>query len=501
MSATNFLKIERRCGSRRDLPALKGRRATVMGLGSLGGAVQAVRFLVEAGALVTVTDQKPAGQLAASLRELSGVAVERYALGGHDEEDFRDTDLVVANPAVRPDHPLLKLAVSSGVSITTEVQLFLERCPAPVAAVTGSNGKSTTTAMLHRIFDVAHQRGVGGRAWLGGNIGVSLLNRLPEIRVDDVVVMELSSFQLYWLNHISWSPSLGVVTNFAPNHLDWHDTVEHYREAKQSIFRWQTPGDVAVVNDDDADVSQWLTSGTRLGFGWRADESHQPERWGVFSSTVGHGANECRTELVLPGTHEEFPLKSWLRVPGVHNLQNAMAATAAASAWNISLAVIEEALRGYAALPHRLERVGEVEGREFFNDSLATTPESAIVGIEAFERPVVLLAGGYDKGVNLAAMSQVIARHCRVVVLMGQTAGEIERQVREASGEGSGPIIVKSSDPPEAFAAAWEASQPGDVVLLSPGCASYDWFQNFRDRGEQFRAFVSRLDERAKDRV
>lgn len=488
----NLPDFQKRAFTRRTANSLAGCRVTALGLGTLGGAVEAVKFLAAQGAIVTVTDEKPASKLAASLAELAQTPIHRFVLGGHDDDDFRKADLIVANPAVRPDHRLLKLARDGGIPITTEVQLFLERCPAPVAAVTGSNGKSTTTAMLHRICEMASGSPGLRRAWLGGNIGVSLLDQLPAITSDDLVVMELSSFQLYWLNQIEWSPNIAIVTNFSANHLDWHDGLDDYRSAKQTMFRWQHESDVAVINLDDPDVRQWPGPALRLGFQTGSNCSDVTTKYGVFSESKQEGYSPSQI-LRLPHAEIRLPVSSWLQVRGVHNLQNAMAALAAASVLDLSIDVIETALRSYQALPHRLEFVGACAGREFYNDSLATTPESAILGLKAFSQPVILLAGGYDKGVDLSSMSKVISQTCRMVVLMGQTAPAIHEQIEQYRPSGGGPEVFFASSPHDAFTKAWENSQPGDVILLSPGCASYDWFVNFRDRGEQFRQFVRGL--------
>ena len=210
---------------------LYGQRATVMGLGRHGGGVGAARYLAEQGARVTVTDLADADALADSLDELAGAGIERFHLGGHREADFTEADLVVVNPAVRPDNPFVELARTAGARITSEIELFLDACPAPVIGVTGTTGKSTTAAMIAAALDAA-----GRRSWLGGNIGRSLLADLPRIRSDDWVVLELSSFQLHWLGeNVRW-PRLAVLTNFAPNHLDWHGSVEHYRQSKQRLL-------------------------------------------------------------------------------------------------------------------------------------------------------------------------------------------------------------------------------------------------------------------------
>ncbi|HEY5314213.1 MAG TPA: Mur ligase family protein, partial [Pirellulales bacterium] len=221
-----------------------GKRVTVMGLGRHGGGVGAARWLAQQGARVTVTDQLPAEALQASVAALAGVAIEHWQLGGHDEQTFRACDWLVVNPAVRPGEPLVQLAVRCGARVTSEIELFLSNCPARVVGVTGSVGKSSTACMLHHIFQAA-----GVRSWLGGNLGGSLLSDLAAMQPQDWVVLELSSFQLDWLSRDMRMPELAVVTNCQRNHLDWHGTIEHYRQAKQRLLAGQQPGDRYLLGD------------------------------------------------------------------------------------------------------------------------------------------------------------------------------------------------------------------------------------------------------------
>jgi UDP-N-acetylmuramoylalanine--D-glutamate ligase len=340
---------------------------------------------------------------------------------------------------------------------------------------------------------------------LGGNLGRSLLPHVDHIRPGDWVVLELSSFQLTDLDRLQVSPQVAVITNFAPNHLDWHGTLDHYRWAKQTMLRWQTAEDIYAVNADDAEVSTWRGNGRRLDFSPVIDPQ---------SSRVGcHGHAVCRVAVPMCHRHghpedgvtvapdqalgEQAPLRSedvasrladvrnWLRLPGRHNLANALAAATAARAVGASWVAIQRGIETYEPLPHRLQLVGEERGRRFYNDSLATTPESTIVALEAFSQPIVLLAGGYDKGVDLSAMSRGIAEHTKAVALMGQTGPRLRELI---ASQPTRRTIV--SEPLADFATAFEwavaHSSPGDVVLLSPGCASYDWFRNFADRGDQF---------------
>lgn len=452
-----------------------GRRVTVFGLGTFGGGVGAVRFLAERGAIVTVTDRRTPDQLQESCQQLEDVPVACWRLGEHREEDFTTADLVVVNPAIRRDHHLLQLCLDNGIPLTSEMNLFWQHNPAPVIAVTGSNGKSTTTALIHSLMQTGTRR-----CWLGGNLGRSLLPEVDTISAKDWVILELSSFQLADLNRLEVSPHVAVVTNFSPNHLDWHTDFDDYRQAKQSILRWQSASDLAVLNAADADVAAWTTSARTLWFSLDdhgRDGCYQHDRMGIW--------RDRQQEMAVA-------LRDWLPLPGEHNLQNAMAATCVALALGQTLEQVETGLRSYVPLPHRLQCVGENGGRRFFNDSLATTPESTIVALTAFDQPIVLLAGGYDKHVDLMAMAQAIATKTKAVILMGQTAEKLEALIRQTPGCTT-RISRGHADFRAAFQAALEHSLPGDVVLLSPGCASYDWFRNFADRGDQFTQMVQQL--------
>lgn len=440
-----------------------GRRVTVVGLGRFGGGVGVTRWLCERGAAVTVSDKAPAADLADSVRQLEGLGAALH-LGGHDERDFLRAELLVVNPAIPPDMPLLLAAADAGVPQTTEMNLFLQRCAAPVVAVTGTVGKSTTTAMageaLGRRFAVH----------VGGNIGRSLLSDLPAIAPDHVVVLELSSFQLHRLGQFARGPHVAVVTNLAPNHIDWHGSFEAYAEAKKNIFRFQRPGDVLVLNAADAGVAAWAAeapAGVRVEL---FDAPAQP----------GHGRDARATHG--QDAHATFELK----VVGRHNQSNAQAAWKAAEAMGVDRPTAAAALAEFAGLPHRLQFVAERAGVRYYNDSKCTTPEGGIVALEAFgPRQAVFIVGGYDKHVGFEAFGRALARRAKGVVAIGATAGQIVAAV-EAARSGPAPVVQRADSLAAAVAAAARLAEPGDAVALSPACASWDMFLNYEQRGEQF---------------
>jgi UDP-N-acetylmuramoylalanine--D-glutamate ligase len=466
-------------------------RVTVMGLGTFGGGVGAVRFLVQSGARVTVTDLRRAEELHASLAALSTTPPEIWRLGEHIPRDFEQTDLVVASPAVPADSPWLQRARAAGVLITSEIELFWERLRGRVVAVTGSNGKSTTTTLLHRLLETATARNTPAgapppvRVWLGGNIGQSLLPVVDQISPHDWVVLELSSFQLETLDRLRPTPHVSVVTNFTPNHLDRHHTLAAYRQAKQTITRHQTPDQFAVRNLDDPDVASWPTAARRVGFGLT---DHLTE--GLFVPDVGR---PCPAQAVWRwnGKEEWISLPTWVPLAGRHNLANAVAASAAARLCGAEWSAIETATRSFRGLPHRLELVAEWQGVRFYNDSKATTPEAAALALEAFgDTPQIALVGGYDKQIDLTPLVQALGRtNVRGIVFLGQTGPELQRRWRDAGRLTEIPLLL-ADNLPQAVAWCRARAQPGEVVLLSPGCASHDWFRNYEERGDLFRQLV-----------
>ena len=476
---------------------LRDCRVTVMGLGSFGGGIGVVRYLRAQGARVTVTDLKPGTDLSDSLAKLGDCPEVTFHLGSHREQDFREADLVVASPAIPLDNRYLQVAREAGVPISSEMNLFWERNRGQTICVTGSNGKSTTTALLHSLLTSAGvpavQSGVPEGStdarpaprtvWLGGNIGHSLLPEVERIAPDDWVVLELSSFQLEALAQLKPNPHVAIVTNFSPNHLDRHGDIAAYRSAKMNLLRWQTADRIAILNQSDPEVSQWRTAAKRLWFG-RDDEGRQ----GVFA--VGFEGYKRRA-LYRSGVREQvLPMGDWLHLPGAHNFQNALAATCAALAIGVGIPAIAEGMRSFRGLPHRLQFVAEVGGRKFYNDSKATTPAAAIEALEAFRAPIVLLAGGYDKQLDLSEFArEIVQRGAKAVALLGQTAEALQQALRAVDPDGR--VVTKAHVTFDgAFRWATSQSTPGDVVLLSPGCASYDWFPNYEARGDEFNRLV-----------
>ncbi|MBI5366882.1 MAG: UDP-N-acetylmuramoyl-L-alanine--D-glutamate ligase, partial [Planctomycetes bacterium] len=432
-----------------DLLPLAGRKVTVMGLGLFGGGVGVARYLARQEADVTVTDLRPEKDLAESIAALAGYPV-RFRLGGHDEQDFAAADLLVVNPGVPRSSPYIAAARAAGVPLETEMNLFFKLCPAPILAVTGSNGKTTTTALVGALL-----ARTGRRSWVGGNIGRSLLDVVEQIHAEGIVVLELSSFQLEDLAALARSPHVAVVTNLTPNHLDRHGTMEAYAAAKKNIFAFQFEEDHLVLNADDPTVSEWAGE-ARGHVSWFSRK--RPVKDGAFLD----GRDLC---VAAGGQMRRILPAADLQIPGGFNVENALAALAATLPYGLPDPGAAAALAAFRGVEHRLEFVREVAGVRFYNDSIATNPESTLVALETLPGPIVLLAGGYDKKLPLDALAGAVARRVKTAVLFGATGPALETKIRAAGGSCT---LLRATTFPDAVSQARAAAVAGDTVLLSP---------------------------------
>lgn len=457
-------------------------KVLILGLGSFGGQIEAARYFARRGATVTATDLKPREKLAHALAELDGEPVA-LVLGEHREADVLAADLVVASPAVPPHSPFLALARARGIPVTSEIALTVEGLRAPVLAVTGSNGKSTTTTLLGRAVEAC-----GFRTWVGGNIGRPLLGRLDEIREDDRVVLEVSSFMLEELGPLGFKPALALVTNLTPNHLDRHGTMDAYAAAKRRIVERQGRDDVAILNRDDPLVRAFAaaTRARVLTFGL------SPLAPGEAGSFLAGG----RRIAWRDERGREVPLldASALKVPGEHNVLNALAVAAAAAALGLDAAKVAGALASFGGIPHRLEVVARKRSVLWVNDSKATTPESGAAGIRAFPPGLTLIAGGSDKGMDYAPLGRAAVGRVARAVLVGKTRDKIAEALEREGATGAGTEIAKADDLAEAVTRAAAVTEAGQTVLFSPASASFDQFLSYEHRGETFAALVCALE-------
>ncbi len=439
----------------------------VMGLGRFGGGVDVAKFAAGAGAKVTVTDLATEQQLSESIEKLKDFPDIEYHLGSHDPADFEKADVIVVNPAVAPDNEFLKLAQEHDKFITSQINIFFELCPAPIIGITGANGKSTTTALTAHLLKNARYEIRDTRyenVWLSGNIGNEpLLTIVDQIRSDDLVVLELSSFQIEQLAQIQKGPKVALLTNLTPNHLDRYGTFANYCAAKENIFKFQKldrnlPA-VSIFNAEDKIAAEWFEK---------------------YKRDVGRLCIKFSVDDVSEEIRDSFPL------PGRANLSNLAAALCLARHFGVEDERIRNHLPEFKPLPHRLELVAEINGVKWYNDSKATTPQSAIASLEAFDQPVVIIAGGYDKNLPFDEFGQKITEKAKAAILLGQTAQKIASTICDTKIE-----IVNSLD--EAVNLARQLAESGDVVLLSPACASYDMFDNFQQRGKEFCRLVREL--------
>jgi UDP-N-acetylmuramoylalanine--D-glutamate ligase len=478
-----------------------GKTILVMGLGRFGGGVDAAKFAHGVGAKVIVTDLASKEQLSDSTNQLSDLDGIEFHLGSHYPADFEQADIVIANPAVPGDNKFLQIARRANVFVTSQINIFFELCPAKIIGITGANGKSTTTALTaHLLKNTTTNSVIASEAkksqfthdairntqyenvWLSGNIGNQpLLTILDKINPDDLVVLELSSFQLEQLAEIQKAPDVALLTNLTPNHLDRYKTFENYCSAKENIFNFQKPGEnrpaVSIFNTEDKISAEWFdkykNDADRICIKFSADD-------------VGDKLRDCYA------------------LPGRANLSNLAAAMAIAKYFGAEDDRIKHCLSEFRALPHRLELVEEIRGVRWYNDSKATTPEGAITALDAFDQPIIIIAGGYDKNIPFDKLGEKISEKAKAAILIGTTAPKIASAInnsqmsfraKRSNLQSINTKIELSDSLAKAVQLANQLTVSDDVVLLSPACASYDMFENYEQRGSEFTQHVRSLDK------
>lgn len=455
------------------------RSVVILGFARQGKAL--ARFFAEEGAHVVVSDLRDITQLADQVNELADLPVE-YALGEHPLSLLADCDLLCLSGGVSPEIPLVREAVRRGIPLSNDAQEFMVRCPAPIVGITGSAGKTTTTALVGRMLEAT-----GFKTWVGGNIGRPLLNELPNIRDTDRVVMELSSFQLE-LMHVS--PHVAGLLNITPNHLDRHRSMDAYIAAKRHIIIHQCSQDIAVLGYDDERARAL-----------RGDVIGQVRFFSGLTE-VAEGAYLQGANLVLRhgGSERIVAPRDAIRLRGFHNVQNVLAAIALADAAGATLEGMRQAIVGFTGVPHRLEEVRRRRGVLWVNDSIATAPERVLAALASFDESLVLLAGGRDKDLPWKQFAERVVERVRVLILFGEAASLIESHVTDAGERARAagrPVtlehLVRAGSLRNAVALASELAQPGEVVLLSPGGTSFDAFKDFAERGECFKRWVAEL--------
>lgn len=457
-----------------------GQKYVVIGAARQGLALS--QYLASHGAKVVMTDSRPESELAAEIQSLQGQNVE-WAAGGHPLSLLDGADFVCPSGGVPLTIPLIEEALNRQIPLTNDSQIFLENCPATVIGITGSAGKTTTTALVGLMAQAyMEMKGALNKAWVGGNIGNPLIAHLDEMLEDDLAVIELSSFQLEIMTK---SPQIAAVLNITPNHLDRHGSMEAYTAAKSRILAYQKAGDVAVLNRDDS--GSWLLAqdvrSDLISFGF-----HGPEG-------MKNGTYVIKEQIHLQIGRERIKMLplDWIQLKGRHNQANVLAACAIAAAASIALPAIQTGVENFAGVPHRLEFVRTFKGADWYNDSIATAPERALAAIDAFDQPIVLLLGGRDKNLPWEKLAEVIRKRVSRVILFGEAADLIAEAIGPKHRGQNLQSAVKCTTLEEAVKTAANQVVEGDVVLLSPGGTSFDAFKDFEERGEMFRKWVNEL--------
>jgi UDP-N-acetylmuramoylalanine--D-glutamate ligase len=446
---------------------LANKKVLVVGLGKSG--VASALFLKSRGAVVTVSDAKPQQQLGSELSLLldHGIAIEA---GGHGERTFREQDLIVVSPGVPFDAPLLQQARAMGENVIGEIELAAQFFPGRMIAITGSNGKTTTTALTGEILSAG-----GFHTLVGGNIGTPAISLVNDATPQTIAVLEVSSFQLETIQ--SYRPYIAVVLNVTPDHLDRHRTFAAYAAAKARIFENQEPDDFAVLNADDPTCAS-LAGAVKSKLSWFSRKKE-----------VNPGAFVRDGQIIFrdaDGEKEIMPLGD-ISLKGSHNVENVLAAASVGMLMQCSPVQIRKAIREFKAVEHRLEYVATIRGVEFYNDSKATNVDATIKAIESFPANIHLILGGKDKGSDYSVLNDLLRARVKVVYTIGAAAQKIETQIKDTVE------IVHTETLDAAVKRAAKAAQPGDIVLLAPACASFDQFENYEHRGKTFKEIVKAL--------
>jgi UDP-N-acetylmuramoylalanine--D-glutamate ligase len=457
-----------------------GKKIVIIGAARQGKAL--ARFFTKRGAEVVLTDSRPKEQLGSELSELENLPV-KLDLGGHHTDVLGGADLLCISGGVPLTIPFIQEALIQHIPLSNDSQIFLEECPCMVAGITGSAGKSTTTALVGLMAKTTFEmKSTRQKAWIGGNIGNPLIDYLDEIKEDDLAIMELSSFQLELMNK---SPQVAAVLNITPNHLDRHGSMDAYIDAKSHILWYQQADDIAVLNRDDK-ISWDLLSeikGDLISFGLNKPEGRAN---GTYVEQDSVWLQIGREKIKM------FPVE-WIQLRGKHNLYNVLAASAVAAATTLALPAIQSAVEEFAGIPHRLETVREVNGVTWINDSIATAPERTFAALESISEPVVLLLGGRDKNLPWDKLAELVRNKVERVIIFGEAAPLINEAIGPRKPGQHLKSVVTTKDLVEALKTAQIQAQPGEVVLLSPGGTSYDAFKDFEERGQFFRDWVNQL--------
>ena len=452
--------------------SIKNKKVAIIGLGVSNEPL--IDYLYNLKASITVFDKREEDKIDKNILK----KIEKYNISKQFGENYlsnlKDFDIIFKSPSCRPDIPEIKQEVKKGAKLTSEIELVLELAPCKIIAVTGSDGKTTTTSLIYEILKNKY------KCYLGGNIGIPLFTKISEMKPEDIIVLELSSFQLMT---IKTSPNIAVITNVTPNHLDIHKTYNEYIEAKANIFKNQKEEDTLVLNYDNEITRNFskIAPGKVIYF----SSKEKIENGIIYDDGIIKSCEDGLRRHILK-------LKD-TTLRGTHNAENICAAIAATK----GLVEIEDqvkAIKNFKGVPHRLEFVRELNGNKWYNDSIATSPTRTIAGLNSFDEEIVLIAGGYDKHLDYEPIAEPILKKVKTLILTGQTAEKIFGAVKQKKEEQNKSIdMYKVNNLEEAVQKAKEQAKPNQIILFSPASASFDSFKNFEERGEKFKELVRKL--------
>ncbi len=452
---------------------LKDKKIAFIGIGV--SHTDLIRIYSEKGFNITICDKRPLEQLKEKLHSINLDKVN-LCLGENYLENLDDFDIIFRTPGMKFYTPQLDKARKKGVIITSEMEMFFDLCPCKIIAVTGSDGKTTTTTLISEIL-----KNQGYTVHLGGNIGRALLPIIENVQPTDFAVVELSSFQLISMRT---SPDIAVVTNLEPNHLDMHKDMQEYIDAKKNIFIHQNAFSKTILNLSN-DITRGFADITR-GDTWFFSRFEKTNR-GTFLSEDGY------LTVALDGYETKLFHKGEIRIPGMHNVENFL--TAIAAVWGYARPEnIEFVAKNFGGVEHRIEFVRELNGVKWYNDSIASSPSRAIAGLKSFDKRIILIAGGYDKKIPYEPLAPFVCEKVKTLILCGATADKIENAVKNHNEYDSNKLqVIRAIDIPEAVKIAYKEANPGDIVSLSPASASFDFYPNFEVRGKHFKQLVNDL--------
>lgn len=463
----------------------KGKKITVMGIGLHGGGIATVRFFASAGAQVIATDLKTEKDLSTSIDKLKDLKNVKFILGQHRIEDFENVDLVVKSPAAPWTSKHIQAALKKKIPVEMDSSIFFKLCKLPIIGVTGTKGKTTTATLIAEIL-----RAAGKKVFTAGIGQKPVLNLLDEIggTKDGVVVFELSSWRLSALGRAASSPHIAVITNIFPDHLNYYGTMEKYIADKKYIFSSQKPEDYIVLNYDNK-MTRELAKDAKSKVVFFSTES-----LGALSPKWGLKLQIANGKIIFENNEEQKEICDLndIKLQGGHNIGNILAAVAAVSAYGIAPEKICEAIKNFKGIPHRLEFVREIDGVKYVNDTAATMPDAAIAGINSFSKPVILIAGGMDKNLDFREFAKAAGEKVKkIVFLKGDATEKMKAELKKIDAENK--IDSEFDSMEKAVVRAKNIAGPGDIVLLSPGSASFGLFLNEFDRGDKFREAVKEL--------